>query len=116
MWFDDEDISGRKLFPRNRGRQRRVLSVNARVGDMRRATMHRLGTFLLVPAVIAVAAALGWYGLRLAGRLLFSNDGRFTITRLEIKGSSICLPITTHIFGRPSFVLPTRATVSKRKM
>lgn len=86
MWFDDEDISGRRLFAGKRNTRRKpVLQVNARLNIEKKAGMYRVAVFVLVPTIILAAGILVWKGLGLAEDLLFSKNDRFTITTLEIK-------------------------------
>jgi hypothetical protein len=48
----------------------------------------QVAAFLLVPALAVTAIFLLWFVLKISGELLFSRNPAFTITRLDIQGSS----------------------------
>jgi cell division septal protein FtsQ len=89
MWFDD-DIAGRRLlFKRKRNRRRTpVLQVRARVSTKKKVHSYRTAVFVLVPTVLAIAAALLFFGMRAAVRLLFSENSMFTIRLVDVRAES----------------------------
>jgi len=90
MWFDDEETSGKRLLSRKRNARRApILKVNTRLRVQKKTKMYRIAVFVLVPAVIAAASVLLWFGVCMAGRLLFSSNDRFRIVNLEIKEGEV---------------------------
>lgn len=90
MWFDDEEVSGRRRFKGKRTLSRNpILNVNVYLSDKRRARAYRVGVIVLLPTLIIAVGALLWFGLRSAGELLFSENDRFIITNLDIKGGVV---------------------------
>ena len=87
MWFDDEEVTGRRL-PVYRRRRATVLNVQARGGGRRKSSPPRLTIWILVPALIAGAVYGGYLGLGAAGRWLFSENPRFTIRNVVVHGGT----------------------------
>lgn len=90
MWFDDQDITGRRLSL-NRGRRAKtVLRVNAR----KRAGGKPSRVWPIVLGVVAVGAAVALviFTLRWIGGLLFTHNDRFTITRIEVEAGPVIGP------------------------
>ena len=87
MWVDEhEEVSVRKLL-RRRDRRQAALEANMRLGD--RGNPYRRASWILLPTVAALAAVLVWFGMKLAGRALFSRNDRFRIVKLEIQGGDV---------------------------
>lgn len=89
MWFDDEDLSGRRRLGRRRNRRRTpVLQVRARTSTARSVNRHRIGALVLIPVAIIILGALVFLGVRAVGRALFSHNTMFTVTRVEVNAGS----------------------------
>lgn len=84
MLFEDEELSGRRIFGRGRNRRRRsVLDVSAKSAGWG-GTPRRAAVFVLALGVLAAACVTTWFAFGLLGELLFSRNGRFAIERLDI--------------------------------
>lgn len=86
MWFDEEIISGHRLGSVKQRRKTPTLNLRKRKSrkkDPRR--LHRVAVIGILPVIVAGLGLLGWYGVRGLGRLLFTGNDRFTITRLQIR-------------------------------
>ncbi|MBN1558298.1 MAG: FtsQ-type POTRA domain-containing protein [Lentisphaerae bacterium] len=101
MLFEDQDIFGPRLRRPARGRRRKpVLNVRARSRASRRSRVYHAAVFVLVPAVLAAATVLAWFGLQWTGRLLFSRNDRFTVRHLDIApGRVITEPLIREYTG-----------------
>ena len=84
MWFDNEDVSVRQFARRHR---RPTLNVRARVG--KRGLPSRPAFVFLAVLLVAGAAFLIWFGVKLSGELLFSRNPIYTIARLKIDSDSV---------------------------
>jgi len=84
MWFDDDDISVRRLFAGKRNR-RRASVLRVRVGGRRARSVSRIAVLVLVPTVVIAAGTLLWVGLSLAAGGLFSRNEKYTIKNLNIR-------------------------------
>jgi len=89
MWFDDEELSGRRLRASKSKRPRAILRVSARQSTQKRARMYRLAVFVLLPVALAIACGLAWWGTRLVGSYLFSKNDLFVIKHLNITAGEI---------------------------
>ena len=92
MWFEGEDLSGRRYSSRRRRNKRRapVLRVRTRSSLRKNAAgRNRLGTIVLAAAVAGVAALMIWLGLRWVGNTLFAANEAFTIKHLIIKDGPV---------------------------
>ncbi|MBN2301635.1 MAG: FtsQ-type POTRA domain-containing protein [Lentisphaerae bacterium] len=85
MLFDDEEITGRRFGGSKHKQRKPILNVIARARTQRGTVSHRLAVLILIPIVAVFAVVLLWYGISLAGRMLFSQNDRFVIKHLEIK-------------------------------
>ena len=94
MFFDNEEVSGRRLTSRRKRRFRKtpVLRVNARLGGKGKAHRIPTATLVLVPVVILVLAAVVWLGASLLVQVLFSKNKRFEIARLNIEAGKVITP------------------------
>jgi cell division septal protein FtsQ len=89
IWFDDEDLSGRRRFGRRRNRRRTpVLQVRARVSTARTVNRHRVGALVLIPTAAILLCVLIFLGVRATGRALFSHNPVFTVTQVEVRAGS----------------------------
>jgi len=87
MWFDDEDIHpGRFSFRKRGNRRKAILNVNTRYTDKK--TSQRVGTGVLLTAVVIGFTIFTWLGCGLLFRAMFSNNDRFKIEHLNITGGS----------------------------
>lgn len=90
MWFHEIETYKRPWFAKRRNRrQRAILSVNALLSAQRDASTRRLAVFVLASTVIAGIAVLGWLGLRGFGKLLFLENDRFKLVKLDIKSGEV---------------------------
>jgi len=86
MWFKEPDIYVRRP-PQNKRRPSRdqLLMVNARMGEQRRARIHKIGGITL--GLIALVGTL-WavmVGVKQLTRLLFTENPQFTLRQLELR-------------------------------
>ena len=88
MWFEDEEITGRRLPAGRRGRGTSVLSVGLANESRKHGTAQRTAVIVLVGVAAAGGALLAYLGLRAAGRSLFSENPAFAITRIDVKAGN----------------------------
>jgi hypothetical protein len=88
MWFEDEDVTGR----RGLGWRRRAVRINVRVGGRRGVAASRTGRVVLLCALAAVTVAAVGMGFRwMLGALFFRND-TYRIAHLDIRGGGELVP------------------------
>jgi cell division septal protein FtsQ len=86
MWFDDEDVSGRRLFKGRRKKSRLpILSVNTKLSAKRKRGLPGPAFFALVVVALAAAGVVGWFALMRVGEVLFSKNERFIMRNLDVK-------------------------------
>ena len=101
MWFDDEEVSGRRRLSKRRvSRRKNVLNVRARASASGHSRGYRLAVLVLVPVVLAGIATALWFGVRWTGHMLFSGNDRFRIEALDIAaGQVITAPLIREYTG-----------------
>ncbi len=85
MWYKD-DFSYHRRESLNRRRENlreSILLVNARVGEERKARLHRLGAIVVLTAVLAGTLWAVLLGSRYVARRLFTQNDRFVIRHLQ---------------------------------
>ena len=87
MWFDDE-ITGRRPWSHRSSRAKAVQRLKADVRGSDKFKTGRLALLVGAPVGLLVGLILLWFGVRAAGRALYSENPRFTITRLEVRAAS----------------------------
>ena len=95
MWFDDDEVTDRRLVRRSRNRRRpTVLRVRARTSVEKRRTRSRLALAIVGLVVVGGFGVLTWSGLQWLGGVLFSRNGRYEIRTLDIKvdGNGVMTP------------------------
>lgn len=85
MWFDDEDVLGRRFGKRKKGsRQKQVLNVNLRANLQKGSRLPGAASLVIGPTVLLALALLLWFGGKFARELLFSRNDRYTIRSVDI--------------------------------
>jgi len=89
MWFDDEEVTGRRLFlfKRRAGRKAILKVNNTRWTDKK--SSQRLGAGVLLAGVVVAVTACLWLGFSFVGRALFSTNNRFVIKNLVIQEGTV---------------------------
>ena len=72
MWFEEDDLIGKRLFMARHKKRKAMLKVNAKVNN--RGVMNRFKVAVIVSACIAVVGTcvLLWLGVRQMEKVLFS--------------------------------------------
>jgi cell division protein FtsQ len=83
MWFKDDYRRPRKPLINHRRADPPLLTLSARVTE-RKARAHKIGAVLLLLFVLAGGGWVAVLGARTLGRVLFTENERFTIRRLEL--------------------------------
>ena len=87
MWFDDEDLFGRRRAPASR---RRRSTLNAATKRKKRrpkksgARGRGIRILVIVPLIVGGACLVAWGGLLLLRHTLFTGNERFKIEHLDI--------------------------------
>lgn len=84
MWFEDEELLGRRLMWKHKKKKKPVLRLKVRLNVRNKAVQQRFAVFVLVPFIIAAAAVICWYGFGVARKLLFTENEMFAMRNLEI--------------------------------
>jgi len=91
MWFDDGKQKRRKRRRKSNKRLTPTHRVTTRGKKRKKADASRMAAFLVVPLLVLTAGLLLWFGIKVAGEMLFSRNPAFTINRLIVKSES---PVT----------------------
>ena len=90
MWFNDDELGGRKWSGwKKRSGHRQILHVNASASSQKKARMRRTAVFVLVPTVGIVLIVVIWAGIVTVGRAMFTRNERFAITNLDIRAGDL---------------------------
>ena len=102
MWFDDEEVSGRRLSVNTRKRKRKSkMRVSARTMEERRVRTQRVAVMVLAPTVVTTLVVLVWLGLRLLGGAAFAKNDKFNIVTIDVKVDGVVDSVTTDGGIRP---------------
>jgi hypothetical protein len=85
MWFDDEEVSGKRLFWKRHAHRNAALKTRLRA-SARGAGLPPPRVLLTAAAGVVSAAVLFGFGWRGANALLFSGNSAFNIAHLEVEG------------------------------
>lgn len=91
MWFDDEDLMGRRL-PRKTQHVRvegTAKKANVRLGLRKTGRAARVTALLGIPLVILLLAAAGWVGGRTLQYAFLTGNDRYTVRHLDIRGGAV---------------------------
>lgn len=101
MWFRDDHqvVRRRKRNRRRRTSRQPLLMVSARVADRRRERMHRVSAVVLSLLVLGASAWLLLAGIQWLGRVLFVENGRYTITKLDLSSDGKLRPQHIREYG-----------------
>ena len=92
MWFDDDRVAGKRLFIDVRGMSRKSAGKsNLRLGS-KGDKANRATLAVLVPLLVVALAVLAWFALLKVGEALYSQNDRYKIVNLQIKGGKILTP------------------------
>lgn len=94
MWYDDPFVKFKKRKKNRRRKTSRepILMVNARMLEMRRERMHRIGTVLLFVVSLAGAVWVTFQGGKFLGRALFSENDVYAIRTFDIGSDGRRIP------------------------
>ena len=92
MWFDDEEVSRRRLFAKMRkARRRPILKVNGRLRMQKKTKMHRVAVFVLVPVIVVGAVVLVYFSGGLAkiakNRRMMLAKNKEELDRIRLEGA-----------------------------
>ena len=88
MWFEDEEVSGRRFPAGRRPRRPPVLNVSTAGEARRQAVAQRSAVAVLATVAGAGAILLLYLALRAAGQALFTANPDFAITRIEVNAGT----------------------------
>lgn len=84
MWFEEDDLIGKRLFMARHRKRKAMLKVNAKVNSG--GLLDRFKVAVVVSALVAVVGTcvLIWFGVKKMEKMLFSANDRFKISHLSI--------------------------------
>jgi hypothetical protein len=89
MWFDDDDVHGKRRVNRGVLRESPILKVNARIRDQQRARVQLVAVALLIPLVAVLTGYIGWLGIKRASGFFFAGNRQYTINKLVISNGGV---------------------------
>lgn len=94
MFFDDHDVSGKRLFWMGRKSKNRK-AIISREKSMRvrlKVGGQRTAVIVAAPMLLIALCVLAWFGFARLGRVLYSENSRYLITNIEIRGCRTLSP------------------------
>lgn len=96
MWFEDDDLLGRRLGFRHRKKKKHILQTNMRLDKIDKAAKKRFAIYVLLPFIVAATGAIIWFGVTKVKTWLFTGNDAFALKNIEItilpKENSVITP------------------------
>ncbi|MBA4386914.1 MAG: hypothetical protein C0404_02970 [Verrucomicrobia bacterium] len=92
MHFDDRDVSGRRLFGIKKRNRKGIISEKTTLRARLKGGAQRTAIIVMIPMLLIALCVLVWFGLTSAWNALYSQNGRYTITQVEIRGARVISP------------------------